>query len=312
LNDFYHYLPVNDAAMRWGIYVTGAGRAAIAPGEPYPSQGHPEIYDFHWQRGRVLPEFQVILITRGRGLFESEKTDRQAIEPGSLIFLFPGVWHRYRPDESTGWHERWLSVNGELTHRLLELHVLRPELPVRKARGPRSVAKSFDRLLDRIHADPNQNSILLSLHAMELLADALESAALDERLEPGRHTVRGQGIRDPIVAEALDLIWTHSHRPFSVQRIVDRVSVSRSSLERHFHREVGHTILDEINACRLNRAKRLLRETELGVQAIATLAGFSSDERMRVNFLQAEGVAPSEYRRRAGGRRSAKRARPKR
>ncbi len=43
---FYHYLPVNDAVMRWGLYVTGAGHEVIPVGRDYPSEGHPGLYDF--------------------------------------------------------------------------------------------------------------------------------------------------------------------------------------------------------------------------------------------------------------------------
>ena len=64
---FYHYLPVNDQAMRWGIYLTGAGRGTIAPGERYPPATHPKMYAFDWRRGGTLPEFQLILLTEGSG-----------------------------------------------------------------------------------------------------------------------------------------------------------------------------------------------------------------------------------------------------
>jgi transcriptional regulator GlxA family with amidase domain len=55
-------------------------------------------------------------------------------------------------------------------------------------------------------------------------------------------------------------------------------------------------VLEEINACRLSRAKRLLKETDLPVKSVAHLAGFSSTERMRVLFVEREGVSPISYR----------------
>jgi len=66
---FFHYLPVNEETMSWGIYVTGAGRSVIRPGEKYPPSGHPTLYQFDWSRGRTLPEFQLVLITDGAGEF---------------------------------------------------------------------------------------------------------------------------------------------------------------------------------------------------------------------------------------------------
>ena len=45
---FFHYLPVNEETMSWGIYMTGAGRSVIRPGEKYPPSGHPTLYQFDW------------------------------------------------------------------------------------------------------------------------------------------------------------------------------------------------------------------------------------------------------------------------
>ncbi|TWT78711.1 Xylose operon regulatory protein [Planctomycetes bacterium CA13] len=293
---YYHYLPVNDAAMLWGLYLTGCGSGKVSAGESYPPEGHPGLYSFHWSRGRVLPEFQVILISEGRGVFDSEPTGKIVVESGSVLTLYPGVWHRYRPNRDTGWTERWISLNGAMMHRLLELSLLHPQMAVRKAKAPVTLAKSFDRLLTRIRKDPNQNSVLLSLQAMTLIGTVMESIAERDELPGGHRTVRGKDVIDPLVAGALDLIWTHSHHAFSVQKFADQLAVSRRSLERHFRQELGHSVLDEIAACRLSRAKRLLRETDLGVKAVAYLAGFPSEERMRVTFLQTVNTSPSQYR----------------
>ncbi len=164
--------------------------------------------------------------------------------------------------------------------------------------------------MGRIHEAPNQNSILLSLHGLALLGTALEAVSETDELQSGSHTVRGRNVQDPLVAEVLDLIWTHSHRMLGVGQIADRLAVSRRAMERHFRNELGHTVLDEINACRLSRAKRLLRETDLGVKTVASLAGFASEERMRIAFLEAEKLAPSEYRKRALRRRKPRSGRP--
>ena len=136
---FHHYLPVDDQSIDWGIYVTGAGRVVIRPGQPYPPPGHPGPYDFRWQLGRTLPEFQVLLVTDGHGLFESRETGTVTVNDGALMFLFPGVWHRYQPDTKTGWTERWFSFNGELVHRFMDHGPINSGSAVRKADAPDNV-----------------------------------------------------------------------------------------------------------------------------------------------------------------------------
>ena len=134
--NFYHYLPVDDLAMRWGSYSTGVGRGAIPPGKSYPPRVYPSLYDFEWGRGRTLPEFQLILITGGQGVFESRQTGIVRFESASLPVPFPGVWHRYRPDPKTGWLERWFGFNGDIAHRLIRRRLLCPENAVRKSDRP--------------------------------------------------------------------------------------------------------------------------------------------------------------------------------
>ncbi len=295
---FHHYLPVDDQAIKWGIYVTGAGRATISPGQSYPPPGHPGPYDFRWQLGRTLPEFQVLLVTQGGGVFESQETGRVRVQDGTLLFLFPGVWHRYQPDSNAGWTERWLSFNGELAHRFMDHGPIDATSAVRKSKDSEGVGGEFDRLLGNIHMNPSQNSLLLSLHAMSLLATAIEAAMPEE---PARVSVSvgGSEPADPLVAEAVGFIWTRSHYPITVPKIAQALGVNRRTLERRFGAERGQSILDEINDCRLSRAKRLLEETDLPIKVVTHLAGFSSEQRMRATFLTREGILPSEHRSRA-------------
>src|SRR5262249_27672003 len=94
-------------------------------------------------------------------------------------------------------------------------------------------------------------------------------------------------------------IWTHGNCPMSVSDIARQLPVTRRTLDRRFVEATGHSVLEEINACRLSRAKRLLTETELPVKTVAHLAGFNSTERMRVLFVEREGTSPTLYRKQA-------------
>ncbi len=299
---YYHYLPVTDDAMRWGIYVTGAGRGVMPAGQEYPPNppdDHPSLYHFDWRCGRTLPEFQVILISDGQGVFESTPTGERAVEPGTLLFLFPDIWHCYRPDRESGWNERWLSFNGELAHRLMAQGLIRAESAVGYLRNRAEAERVFDELLDRIHGKPTQNSILLSLHVMTLLATLIEAATYLESATTSPDASLAE-ITDPAVTAAIEFIWTRSHQTLSVLEIARALDVNRRTLERRFRAVRGYSILEEINACRLSRAKRLLLETELPIKVVTRLAGFTSEERMRVAFVQRESLSPTAYRSRNG------------
>ena len=123
----HHYLPVDDRAVEWGFYLTTAGRVLepVVPALPYGV--HPDMYMFDYdpapkqsvatrsprESGRTLPEFAVIYITDTHTVFESDETGVVEFEVPTLLFLFPGVWHRYRPvgTEKTWMTARWLGFN---------------------------------------------------------------------------------------------------------------------------------------------------------------------------------------------------------
>jgi AraC-like DNA-binding protein len=293
----FHYLPVNDLTMQCGNYVTSGGHVVIPSSKTYPPPGHPALYQFEWSRGRTLPEFALILISNGRGTFESLPSGKIAVESNTVFLLFPGIWHRYRPDPEVGWTERWICFNGEFSHRLRSLRIISPEKAVWKIKSPKQLIQKFDRLLEKIKAHPSQNSVFLSLYAMALLAEAIEQEE-GIALSPGPESGMGeQSSDDLLVDQAVEMIWSYSHQNLSVDQLARRLRTARRTLDRRFREVLGRTVLEEINHCRLVRAKRLLIETILPIKTVAYLAGFSDAERMRLAFLKQEKITPTDYRR---------------
>jgi AraC-like DNA-binding protein len=294
---FFRYLPVGDSVLRWGAYVTGAGFAAIPPQAAYPPFGHPTLYHFDWRRGRTLPEFQMILINEGSGEFHSERTGEVAFHGPALFWLFPGVWHRYRPFPQTGWTERWFSFNGDLVHRLWSQGVIDPSRAVASIGDATPLVAKYDAMLKQIHGASPSRTSLQSLQVLRLLAESIESMTrvLGTESQPQSPPPPAA---DPLVDQALEIIHTESHRPISIEEVAEKLSIARRTLDRRFAAATGKSILEEINHFRLNRAKRLLAETDLPIRSIANLVGFSNPERLGVLFARREGVTPSEFRQR--------------
>jgi len=296
---FFRFLPLDECATSCDVYVTGAGKMVIRPGEKYPPTGPPTLYHFDWVRGRTLPEYQLVFVTEGRGEFESQPTGRVLCEAPTLIFLFPGVWHRYRPLPEVGWTERWFTFNGELIGRLYSMCSFSARQAVAKPRGAERLIRDCDDLLDRIQHPSTCDPRVLSFYLLQILTGAI-GQQIEQKHELAT-APRGNTpfVNDPIVQKALEIIWSQGQFPMSVEDIARQLPVTRRTLDRRFVEAMGHSVLEEMNACRLSRAKRLLAETDQPIKTVAHLAGFCSTERMRVLFVEREGKSPSEYRRMA-------------
>lgn len=296
---FFQYLPINQENIRWGLYLTGVGFCRVEPNSPYPPKGHPDVYDFNWAAGRVLPEYQILLIAEGSGLFESSPTGSVPLTAGSILFLFPGLWHRYRPNPHTGWKEYWLSWNGENLYRLQQQGLLSPDKAVLTTQSPDTILRAFERILDQVRTHPAENSSVLSAYAMEVLTLAVQN----EQKPVARGTEKAvvpcpdYALDDPVVFNALQLIWNHSYRDFQVKDIVQKLPMTRRTLERRFRRCLNHSIGDEIIRCRIERAKHLLINTTLPIKHIALAVGCTSADRLAKAFRQDTQQTPTQFRR---------------
>ena len=104
-------------------------------------------------------------------------------------------------------------------------------------------------------------------------------------------------IDDPIVSEALAFIRSHVSEPIQVIDLEHRLGLSRRVIEYRFSQVLGRSPAAEIRRARLERARRLLVETDLPLAEIAPLAGFNHAEVFIRAFQREIGVTPGEFRR---------------
>jgi len=296
--NFFRYLPVSQREVRFGLYVTGVGCTEVPPASPYPLCVHPAPYQFTWEKGRVLPEYQLGYIARGEGIFESGATGRKKICGGTIVLLFPGVWHRTCPSATTGWDEFWVGVNGEYLKRLVREGFLSPERPLVEAGVDPAILEPYRSLVERVRRTPPGYAQLIAADVMELLGLTLAANPSQSTEEPSLSdgAASHHAVEDRMVAEAIEFIWDHTHRSMTVDDVVSHLPITRRSLERRFRHVLGHTILEEITRCRLVRAERLLAETKIPIEQVAAAAGFSCPERMCKVFRRLKGLSPWAYR----------------
>ncbi len=305
-NQILGYLPIPDIVTRLGLYVTGVGTSVVPPKARYPFQRHPELYDFTWQSGRTLPEFQFVFIAEGEGEFESKLTGLQPVKAGTVIQLFPDIWHRYRPLKSIGWTEYWISFGGELMFKWHERGVFREEYPLATLRHPVDALNLYQRMIDLVSNEAVHSPTLMTSCAMGVIAATLErkkSSVVDEYDSMDMETEEPYDFEkekaDNIVAKARNVIWNHSHQSLSVESIAKQIGTTRRTLERYYRQKSNQTVLQEIVACRIHRAKRLLLETKVPIKHVAHAAGFSSAANFCKVFRRELNLSPGEFR---GGR----------
>lgn len=103
-------------------------------------------------------------------------------------------------------------------------------------------------------------------------------------------------IDDPDIAAALRYIREHACEGITVADVLQAVPLSRRMLEHRFLKLVRRTPHAEIVRIRMERAARLLRETDLSLSEIAARSGFADANYLSVAFKKQMGIPPRAYR----------------
>ena len=288
----FFYPPVTRKMIRLGCYLTSLGCVDYPPNTPYPCKGHPQTHLFRWNEGRVIPEYALVLITAGAGTFEADEVPLARLTAGDAFYLVPGAWHRYRPDTTTGWSERWLTLNGALLHQFRNSSMVPGHAKLLKIGDPDKVIGLLQGLLDEVSKAPEKNKPTWGMRALEVLFQAFEDAEAPEEFSLPEH--QGDAI---LVCQALDYIRDNCHRPLTVGSVAAYCATSRRTLERHFFQNGGNSVAQQIVLSRIERAEMLLGETHMSVKEIAYACGFGSTQRMIYSFHRNRGCTPSSLRR---------------
>ncbi|MCC5846726.1 MAG: helix-turn-helix domain-containing protein [Verrucomicrobia bacterium] len=115
----------------------------------------------------------------------------------------------------------------------------------------------------------------------------------------GRETTSTRHTHDHRVRQALRLIHRDVAQGINVQDVVDKMEgIQRRALERRFVEATGHSILEEIQQTRIQRACLLLSDTEQSLEEVARNAGFRDTRHLHRVFTAKMDTDPAEYRQR--------------
>jgi len=230
---------------------------------------------------------QLVLIRSGRGRFESRDTAVRIVGPGDVFVLPPQSWHRYAPDPATGWEELWIEIEGPVVERLTGTGLMMPGARVTACGRP----VDLERVLGEVHA--KLSGAHASSHDAERGALGLQALAmvLDETMPGGANPERSAWVQQAERRLAADL--RNAPRPEVLAR---ELGVSYSHFRREFRRVTGMAPHRYLARLRLDRVRRLLGSSAVGLDELADRVGYSSAFHLSSAFKQEFGVSPKHWR----------------
>ncbi len=288
MQNYHKYLSITPQEEAWGFYLTTVGYSRTDSNEEYPhNQGHPLTHSFTWNKGRILNGYYLVFISKGRGIFESALSEPTVVTAGTCFFLFPGVWHRYKPDLESGWMEYWIGFKGSYPEELMNNGFFRAESPIIDLGLDEILLSLINGILDKVRSGKAGYHQVISGLAMQILGHVLAQST---------HKGQNNDADEQSIAKAKFYLKEHLEGPLDMKQLVRELSISYSKFRKLFKQTTGQSPNQYHMNLRLDKAKELLDTTNLNITEVAYQSGFDSVFYFSKLFKKKNKVSPKLYR----------------
>jgi AraC family transcriptional regulator, arabinose operon regulatory protein len=209
-------------------------------------------------------------------------------QPGQLFLMPAGILQSYSTISSRTFTKYWC----HFTIKMGEINLFDVlDLPhFVDVADNNKLTELFKQLLEEQHTHDlaaclRRNSIL-----MQIVAYYLETANVHEI----KYKRGGASLRN--FSNVLAYIQNHIHEVISTEELAEKLHYSPAYFTKMFKKYTGLAPIQYINKARLDKAKMLLKTTDMMVSEIAASTGFCDIFYFSKSFKKYTGFSPSDYR----------------
>jgi len=290
MKDFFKYLTVGEEDKNWGLYLNVAGKSRILPNAQYPSQVHPIGYYFNWDKGRILPEFQLNYITEGSGILETD-AGKSPIKPGSLMIIRPGIKHRYQPNRKSGWVENYIGFEGELANRFLQSSIFSMNQPFIQCGIREEIIDTYYKIFDLVQKEEPGFQQISSGLILKLLGYLISFQK--KRNFSGTHV-------EKVIQKARFYMRENMEQKVDLRELAMEHHIGYAYLRKMFKKYTGVSPHQYHLEMKIMGAKEMILTTEKNIKEISFELGFESIHYFSRLFKKKTGQNPTDLRKSAG------------
>ncbi|MCC7523830.1 MAG: AraC family transcriptional regulator [Chitinophagaceae bacterium] len=288
MTNFYKYLPTSAEDLSWGLHVLNAGRSRIEENEVYPSVHHPAHHYFTWNKGRILDEYQLIYITSGEGVFESADCKKCNIQEGTVLLLFPGEWHRFKPTEKTGWDEYWVGFKGPIMDNVVTQHFYSQHKPVLRIGIHENLIHLLLEIIEKTKNEKTGYQPLVAGIVLHLLGE-IHSLVKQGYFKTEDNT-------ETIINKARVIFRTQIDQDIDMEKVAGELHVSYAWFRKAFKSYTGIAPHQYLLQLKIEKAKKLLANPSVSIKEIALSLNFESPFYFSKLFREKTGLSPDQFR----------------
>lgn len=234
--------------------------------------------------------YELHIVSEGKGIFEMNNK-KYELSAQDAFFIPVDVKVSYTADLEHPWFHMWVGVSGYKSYECIENCGFSLKTPVHQVHNVENLKTCVDNMLETdplLYADNLKRKGCLMLFFAELMEDYKNNASssMPQYSYPG----------SVYVQYAKDYISCHYNERIKINELADYIGVNRSYLTSSFKKLVGCSPQEYLVNLRIEKAKSMLRKTDLSINVISNALGYADQLAFSKIFKQRCGVSPKIFR----------------
>lgn len=281
------YLIAQKTDHNWGAVISTVGIQETPAGESYPYGEHPKKYIFTVDKGRVLHDFHVLYITKGKGWVSTAHCPKTELRAGDAAIIFPNEWHSYAPEKETGWTEAWIDFTGDLVDRIITQHFFDISHPVLRVGISDTICNAFSKAVEVAYAEqPAHQQQLAGFVALIVSYIYAKS----------KQQVYKNNPKTDQINQARQFMRKNLSNNIHMEEVAQEVGLGYTHFRKMFREYTGFSPNQYYLNLKMEKAKDYLSNTRLCSKEIAFRLGFDSAAYFVKAFRLHCGISPLEFR----------------
>lgn len=283
------YLVSSEKDALWGITVDNVGKTTVGPGyDVYPSLvGHPDNYYFDPDKGRILDNYQLIYIAKGKGVYYVSPSERITVREGEMLIIPPYTWHSYYPDKETGWQEYWIGLRGPNIDDRYRNGFFNPNRVIYKVGFRDEIIDYYNKALEVAESEKAGYQQLLAALANNILALSIY------------HDRNGQFTDDyyvTLIDRARTIMKENYLTDITPKEVADRLNIGYSWFRKLFKEYTNVSPAHYMIDLKMQKARNLLMNSVMTVKEIAFTLKYDDAFYFSILFKKYTGYSPTAFR----------------
>ncbi|OMF35543.1 AraC family transcriptional regulator [Paenibacillus peoriae] len=258
------------------------------------------VLESHWHE-----EMEFIVVEQGSAIFQTDMVYTEVNE-GEALFVNSGELHAGYLQKSARCVFSAVVFHPDMLHsrtqdtvqtQFIDPFISKKLVPPPHIRGVQPWGQEVLAALRHIITSHEQNAPARELATKAQLYSMI--ACLYPHMTPANGEdviMAGQRNKVERIKKALVYINSHAHEPIRLREIADEIGMSEGHFCRFFKQMVQKSPVEYINYHRIQKACRLLEQSDRKVVDIALDVGFDNLSYFIATFKKWNGLTPSQYR----------------